>query len=275
MPKDIVICCDGTGNEIGTTISNVLKLYRVLEKSEQQRVYYQPGVGPSACRTPGGRFKQQRAAYWVLRPAPGLMRTRSPPIAFSGEIWQPGDRSGCSVQPGRLYRAVAGGLHSRDGLLPPDQIDLAAMPSLPTRSQFGQSESRCTPNSSGLQEAWHSADRPAAASIEIEFIGVWGYVASVIVATAGQFLFDLQTLRLHADQQQRQEIPAGDVDRRAPPMVRLNRWIDPQEYRSNPFDASTAIGQDIRQVWFAGVHGDVGGGYPEAESGLSNFRCCG
>ena len=24
-------------------------------------------------------------------------------------------------------------------------------------------------------------------------------------------------------------------------------------------------GQDIKQVWFAGVHSDVGGGYPEAE----------
>ena len=45
MPKNIVICCDGTGNEINTTISNVLKLYRVLEKDEGQRVYYHPGVG--------------------------------------------------------------------------------------------------------------------------------------------------------------------------------------------------------------------------------------
>jgi uncharacterized protein (DUF2235 family) len=29
--------------------------------------------------------------------------------------------------------------------------------------------------------------------------------------------------------------------------------------------------QDIEQVWFAGVHSDVGGGYLEAESGLSNL----
>ena len=27
--------------------------------------------------------------------------------------------------------------------------------------------------------------------------------------------------------------------------------------------------QDIKQVWFAGSHADVGGGYPEQESGLS------
>ena len=29
--------------------------------------------------------------------------------------------------------------------------------------------------------------------------------------------------------------------------------------------------QDIKQVWFAGAHADIGGGYPEEESGLSKF----
>jgi hypothetical protein len=47
--------------------------------------------------------------------------------------------------------------------------------------------------------------------------------------------------------------------------------LDPQKYRPNIFDASTAIDQDIRQVWFAGVHADVGGGYPEEQSGLSKY----
>jgi uncharacterized protein (DUF2235 family) len=54
-------------------------------------------------------------------------------------------------------------------------------------------------------------------------------------------------------------------------MFRLNRWIEPQKYRPDPMDASTAVDQDIRQVWFAGVHDDVGGGYPEPESGLSKY----
>jgi hypothetical protein len=38
---------------------------------------------------------------------------------------------------------------------------------------------------------------------------------------------------------------------------RNNRW-------GEPFP-----GQDIKQVWFAGVHSDIGGSYPSAESGLS------
>jgi uncharacterized protein (DUF2235 family) len=35
--RNIVICCDGTGNEIFENISNVLKLYRCLRKIVQPR----------------------------------------------------------------------------------------------------------------------------------------------------------------------------------------------------------------------------------------------
>ena len=50
--RNIIICCDGTGNEISENISNVLKLYRCLRKTEKtqprQLVYYDPGVGTLA-----------------------------------------------------------------------------------------------------------------------------------------------------------------------------------------------------------------------------------
>jgi hypothetical protein len=40
----------------------------------------------------------------------------------------------------------------------------------------------------------------------------------------------------------------------------------------NPFVATAPQWeQDIKQVWFASVHADIGGGYPENESGLSKF----
>jgi uncharacterized protein (DUF2235 family) len=45
LPKNIVICCDGTGNQIEAKLSNVLKLYRVLQKTGDQLVRYSPGVG--------------------------------------------------------------------------------------------------------------------------------------------------------------------------------------------------------------------------------------
>src|SRR5262249_51271442 len=37
-------------------------------------------------------------------------------------------------------------------------------------------------------------------------------------------------------------------------------------FRQNLFKATP--GQDLSELWFAGVHSDVGGGYPESEGGL-------
>jgi uncharacterized protein (DUF2235 family) len=54
-------------------------------------------------------------------------------------------------------------------------------------------------------------------------------------------------------------------------LFRLNRWNQPQKYRPDIFDPSSAIDQDIRQVWFSGTHCDVGGGYEEDQSGASKF----
>jgi uncharacterized protein (DUF2235 family) len=47
--RNILICCEGTGNEISKNISNALKLYRCLRKTEKtgprQRVSCATGVG--------------------------------------------------------------------------------------------------------------------------------------------------------------------------------------------------------------------------------------
>jgi Uncharacterized alpha/beta hydrolase domain (DUF2235) len=38
-------------------------------------------------------------------------------------------------------------------------------------------------------------------------------------------------------------------------------FTEPQCFIANPFDrASAAVNQDIKQVWFAGVHADISGG---------------
>ena len=45
MSRNIVVCCDGTGNEVEGNLSNVLKLFRIALRNEHQRVYYSPGIG--------------------------------------------------------------------------------------------------------------------------------------------------------------------------------------------------------------------------------------
>ena len=43
--KNIVICCDGTGNEYGRNNTNVVETYVLAVKDASQAVYYDPGVG--------------------------------------------------------------------------------------------------------------------------------------------------------------------------------------------------------------------------------------
>jgi uncharacterized protein (DUF2235 family) len=42
-------------------------------------------------------------------------------------------------------------------------------------------------------------------------------------------------------------------------------------FRDNLFGQPNSAGQDILEVWYAGVHSDVGGSYPESESQLSKI----
>ena len=46
MPnKNIVICCDGTGNELGENNTNVVLTFEKIERNNQQIGFYDPGVG--------------------------------------------------------------------------------------------------------------------------------------------------------------------------------------------------------------------------------------
>src|SRR6266853_1628487 len=46
MPKNIVICCDGTANEFAENNTNVWKMYSTLiDKPGLQVTYYHPGLG--------------------------------------------------------------------------------------------------------------------------------------------------------------------------------------------------------------------------------------
>lgn len=273
MPKDIVICCDGTGNEIGTNISNVLKLFRVIEKGDQQRVYYHPGVGTVGLQSTWGRFKQEVRAVLGLATGAGLDEDTLGAYRFLCENHEADDRVWLFGFSRGAYtvRVLAAFIHVM-GLLPPDQIDLAGYAFSSYKKASSDSQlSDGSAHSSELEEAWNFSRIAGGRTIQIEFIGVWDTVASVIVPRQDKLLFDLQTLRFTRTNWSvkilRQAISIDERRR----MFRLNRWVDPQKYRPNPFDASSAIDQDIRQVWFVGVHSDVGGGFPENESALSKF----
>src|SRR5947207_2618893 len=72
MPKNIIVCCDGTGNEVEANLSNVLKLYRIVRRNEDQVVFYHPGVGTISDSEPWSRLKSDALGVWGLVTGYGL-----------------------------------------------------------------------------------------------------------------------------------------------------------------------------------------------------------
>jgi uncharacterized protein (DUF2235 family) len=65
MPKNIVLCCDGTANEFAGDRTNVVKLFFTLvHDPEQQRTFYHPGVG--TMEPPGALTKFSHKLFRTL-----------------------------------------------------------------------------------------------------------------------------------------------------------------------------------------------------------------
>src|SRR6266550_5398983 len=91
MPKNIVICCDGTGNQINENISNILKLYRIVLKNESQVVFYDPGVGTLARPDPWTKFLQDTKRFLGLATGYGLDDEVLKAYEFLIDHYQDGD----------------------------------------------------------------------------------------------------------------------------------------------------------------------------------------
>ena len=54
-------------------------------------------------------------------------------------------------------------------------------------------------------------------------------------------------------------------------MFQPQLWLTDGEYWTKRFAKSSAKKQNVKEVWFSGVHGDIGGGYPEENSALAKL----
>jgi uncharacterized protein (DUF2235 family) len=290
--KNIVICCDGTGNEISENISNVLKLYRCARKTGKsdppQLVFYDPGVGTLARPDPWRKLWQDTMAVLGFATGYGLDDNVLAAYEFLVRNYEDGDdiflfgfsRGAYTV------RVLAGFIH-KVGLLRPEQSNLTG-PGLTAYKQLSASDEqqddavRRSAGAAGEDGPGPVTKDDRAAQFArivsskwptIKFIGVWDTVASVIVPRPDRlYLPSLQVLGYtrHTPSVKifRQAI-AIDERRR---MFRLDPWREPQTFTKNRFSkTNNEEPQDSQQVWFVGVHSDIGGGRPEADSGLSKF----
>jgi uncharacterized protein (DUF2235 family) len=171
MAKNIVICCDGTGNQVEGNLSNVLKLFRILHKGYGQRVYYNPGIGTIG--NPWTKLAQDTKGVFQLATGYGLDDEILGAYRFVAENYQKDDRVFLFGFSRGAYtvRELAGFIHII-GLLPPDQLNVA---------NYGLSAYKKVGEQHDFQQAWHFGHVIGTRPITIDFIGVWDTVTSMIV----------------------------------------------------------------------------------------------
>ena len=264
MPKNIVICCDGTGNEVGANLSNVLKLYRVLRKTSAQVVFYDPGVGTLGSSDPWSRLKNKFRLVWGLATGYGLDDNVRDAYRFLVDQYEEGDQVFLfGFSRGAYTVRMLAGFLRLVGLVEREQRNLA---------DYALTAYKRAAEQNDFEIAWRFERVVATRRVPIKFAGVWDTVSSVIVPRPDRLyvpsLQELPYTKTNSFIEVFRHALAIDERRR---MFRANLWNEPQRFKPNPFSKDEGTPQDVKQVWFAGVHSDVGGGYPESESGLAKY----
>lgn len=247
MPKNIVICCDGTGNEFDQRKSNVIKLYKSLICDDTQIAYYHPGVGSMGSKNALSRIGKWWTKLLGLAFGYGISDNVADAYQFLMKTYEPDDKVYVFGFSRGAYtaRALCGmlrivGLLTRgnEGLIP-YAIRMAKTKDIKFKitDDFKGTFSRvCKPH----------------------FVGVWDTVSSVgWVYNAVTFPYTRATKN-------------EDLN-----IVRHAISIDERRafFRSNAFGPPCPKNpkQNVMEVLFAGVHSDVGGSYEEEKSQLSQI----
>ena len=265
MSKSIVICCDGTGNEIKEKQTNVLKFFRILEKDEAQVVFYDPGVGTISNSGAWAVFKNKAKGVFGLATGYGLDENVLEAYRFIVHNYQPGDNIYLfGFSRGAYTVRVLAGFMKLIGLLSPEQDNLCG---------YALTAYKQASDKDDFKIAWRIHRVLQTTYVPIRFMGCWDTVGSVIIPRPDRFYIpSLQVLPYtHSNPSVQTFRHAMAIDERRR-MFRLTPWVEPQKYKSNPFVTDDkAEDQDIKQVWFSGVHADIGGGYPEEESSAAKI----
>ncbi|AXA39442.1 T6SS phospholipase effector Tle1-like catalytic domain-containing protein [Rhizobium leguminosarum] len=251
--KNVVVCCDGTANQFAADKTNVVKLFATLSQDEEQIVFYHPGLGtmePEGAITDLGRKVRRTlgmAVGW------GLERDIAHAYNYIMNVYEPGDRLFLFGFSRGAYtaRALASVL-SMYGLFPKGNEPLVPYA---IRQLTGFNDDDENPNDKfALADEFKATFSSVACPIH--FMGVWDTVSSV-----GWIANPLRMPRTAYNPDVLHARHAVAIDERR------------AFFRTNLF-ASPRAGQPTRdtvEVWFPGVHADVGGGYPANKSGISKL----
>lgn len=242
MSKRIVYCADGTWDK-STNSTNVYKLFKSLTVTADQTVFYDDGVGADGnpiSRLLGGAF------------GTGLFQKIKEGYTQIAQVYEAGDA---------LY--LFG--FSRGAYTARSLAGMIAICGLPTKNfsinlvDTAFSAYRATGDArAALLAQLNNCDIDDA---RLTMVGVWDTVGSLgIPAAVGlddPILYGFLDTNLHPDVRNAYQALAIDERR--------------EEFPATLWTSQPAPGQTLEQVWFTGVHSDVGGGEPMDHPGATEL----
>ena len=255
MSKNIVVLSDGTGQEGGVgNNTNIYKIFNLLEdRTEKQVVFYDPGLGTNWQKLSGNAFGS------------GISENILQCYRFIFDHYEAGDKIylfGFS-RGAATVRSLSGFIHSF-GILPQSRPELI-------KKAYKIYEAMNGKDYSNGDEGATNQTSPAEAFVEkhhtmwanIEFIGCFDTVAALgisqfpaldsLINKFPRFKHNFHNFNLSQSVIRAYHALAIDDERKTfHPII----WT-PQDEGKKLEDKS------VTQVWFCGMHTDVGGGYKE------------
>jgi uncharacterized protein (DUF2235 family) len=258
--RNLVVCCDGTGNIWGNDRdTNVVKLTRLLINDHRQILFYDPGVGTNDTYPSIGYwspFKTRAKELMALADGGGIYENIGQAYQFLVEHYEPGDRLFFfGFSRGAFAARCVAGMVNLFGIVRPGTE--AMIPTL-TRIYFEpthvQGRTGKTRNQYGddIREVFALDGREA----RVYFVGVWDTV-STVGGLSKQSITSSATMTGKRYDHVRHAVSIQEYRH-----TYIPRLFEDKDVYFDQGDKS------LKQVWFAGVHSDVGGSYQQ--HGLSD-----
>jgi uncharacterized protein (DUF2235 family) len=269
--KNIVVCCDGTGQKLDVTSTNVVRLFAALDRSDPDRqvAYYDPGIGTmpaAAALTPMARLLTRWAG---LIAGFGVLDNVAKAYGFIVDHYKPGDKIYLvGFSRGALTVRLIGGLLHCAGVLRPDAKNLIpyALELYGKHLTHMYDKNTRRQARAVIEEFRKTFSVNGKDPVDIHFLGVWDTVKAFGIFRPKSF----PHLRHNPSVKMVRHALALD-ERRAAFMFTSWGGLYGSVEANSPHDqdVNSPHAQDVKEVWFAGDHSDVGGGHREEESGLS------
>jgi len=254
--RNLVLCFDGTNYEFGREPTNVVRLIQVLDRDrlKGQRLYYDPGVG--TLPEPGALLPVLKTLtqWFGLAFGLGLSRKIIQAYTYLIDFWEPNDRVFLfGFSRGAYTARVLAGLLHQLGLLPRGNYNLIpyAMKYFRRITEARHYKSRVA-DAGKWKQLCDEFRRTFAREVtpgdeerrfQVHFLGVWDTVSSV------GWVWDPKHFPFTAYN------PSVKHIRHAVAIDERRAFFRQNLCRPAP-------GQDVLELWFPGVHSDIGGGGP-------------